>query len=280
MQVLRSIRAITAWRQRQGNTPNHIGLVATMGALHEGHTALIQRAHRACGQVVVSIFVNPAQFGTGEDYTRYPRMLSRDLTVCRKAGVGAVFAPHEKDMYPPGFQTSVEVHDLSRRWEGKARPRHFQGVATVVTKLLNAVRPHVTFFGQKDYQQMLLVRRLVKDLNLGVRVVMCPTVREADGLAFSSRNAYLSSTQREAAPLLYAALQAGRHVIRSGIRSVDKVRAAMADRLQDEPRLRIDYLAVCDPETLEPLAKISGRSVLLGAVRLDHIRLIDNVLVR
>lgn len=251
-----------------------------MGALHEGHTALIQRAHRACGQVVVSIFVNPAQFGSGEDFLTYPRMLSRDLTVCRRAGVAAVFAPHVQDMYPSGFQTSVEVHDLSHRWEGKARPKHFQGVATVVTKLLNVIRPHVTFFGQKDYQQMLLVRRLVKDLNLGVQVVMCPTVREADGLAVSSRNVYLSSTQRKAAPRLYAALQVGRNTIRAGIRSVDKIRSAMADRLAGKPRIHIDYLAVCDPETLEPLAKISGRSVLLGAIRLDHIRLIDNVLVR
>lgn len=279
MRVFRSIRAVSSWRRRQRDTPNGIGFVATMGALHEGHTALIQRARRSCRQVVVSIFVNPSQFGAGEDYSQYPRTLSRDLAICRKAGVAVVFAPHEQAMYPHGFQTSVEVHDLSRRWEGEVRPTHFRGVATVVTKLLNLIRPQTTFFGQKDYQQTLVVRRLVQDLNLGVHVVMCPTIREADGLALSSRNAYLSPSQRRAAPLLYAALQAGRDDVRAGFRSADRIQATMAAHLGRAPRIQVDYLAVCDAETLEPLMKITGRSVLLGAIRVDNIRLIDNVLV-
>ena len=279
MRLVRSTRAMETWSralQREGLV---IGLVPTMGALHEGHRALIRRARLSCDAVVVSLFVNPRQFGAGEDLARYPRRLRQDAALCRDAGADVLFAPSVAAIYPAGYQTSVSVPSLARRWEGAARPRHFEGVATVITKLFSLIRPERAFFGRKDFQQAAIVRRLAADLNLGVRIVVCPTVREADGLALSSRNGYLTPEQRRAAPVLYRALRAGEAAIRGGTTSAARVRAAMRRIVAGEPLAREEYLAVCDAQTLEPLRRVRGRVVLLGAVRLGGVRLIDNLLV-
>lgn len=280
MRLLRSVRAMDTWSRAHRREGLVIGLVPTMGALHEGHRALIRRARLSCDAVVVSLFVNPRQFGAGEDLARYPRPFRRDAALCRDEGVDVLFAPSAAAIYPPGFQTSVSVPSLARRWEGEARPGHFEGVATVVTKLLGLIRPDLAFFGRKDYQQAALVRRLAADLTLGAKIVVCPTVREADGLALSSRNVYLTPEQRRAAPVLYRALRAGAAAIRRGETSAARIRSAMRRLVAKEPLAREDYLAVCDPETLEPLRRVRGRVVLLGAVRIGVVRLIDNLPVR
>ena len=279
MQTIRTAKAMMAWSAahlREGIT---IGLVPTMGALHAGHRALIRAARLSCDAVVVSLFVNPAQFGPKEDFSRYPRKLRADTLLCAKEGVDVLFAAPVGEIYPDGFQTTVSIPKLACRWEGEQRPGHFQGVATVVTKLLTLVRPTAAFFGQKDFQQAVLIKRLVEDLNLGARVIVYPTVREADGLALSSRNVFLTPGQRRAAPVLFQALKAGRAAIRDGVLSGSKIRQIMRTALSAEPMVRLGYLAVCDPDTLEPLARIRDRAVLLGAIRIGRIRLIDNLLV-
>lgn len=279
MRTVRTATAMAAWswaHHREGVT---IGLVPTMGALHAGHRALIRAARLSCDAVVVSLFVNPAQFGPKEDFTRYPRQPGADAILCRKEGVDVLFAPPVSQIYPDGFQTAVAVPSLAHRWEGARRPGHFAGVATVVTKLLTLVRPAAAFFGQKDFQQAALIRRLVEDLNLGARVIVYPTVREADGLALSSRNVYLTPAQRRAAPVLFQALKAGRAAIRTGDRSGARIQRVMRKVVAAEPMARLDYLAVCDPDTLEPLTRVRDRAVLLGAIRIGTIRLLDNLLV-
>jgi len=280
MQTIRTAKAMMAWsaaHHREGVT---IGLVPTMGALHAGHRALIKAARLSCDAVVVSLFVNPAQFGPKEDFSRYPRKPRADASLCAKEGVDVLFAPPVEDIYPDGFQATVSVPKLARRWEGEQRPGHFDGVATVVTKLLTLVRPAAAFFGQKDFQQAALIKRLVEDLNLGACVIVYPTVREADGLALSSRNVFLTPAQRGAAPVLFQALKAGRASIRAGDCSGAKIQQTMRKILSAEPMARLDYLAVCDPDTLEPLKRVRDRAVLLGAIRIGKIRLIDNLLAK
>lgn len=279
MRIIRSLKAIMAWShglRREGVT---IGFVPTMGALHDGHRALIRAARLQCDALVVSIFVNPTQFGPSEDMDKYPRSLSRDRALCRAEGVDVCFEPVADTMYPEGFQTMVSLSAIARRWEGEKRPHHFSGVATVVTKLFGIVRPHVALFGAKDFQQSALVRQLVADLNLDVEIVVHPTVRERDGLAMSSRNAYLSPNERIVAPALYRSLQAGVAAIRKGVTDAAAVQATMEEVVSQEGALTIDYLAVCDPHTLEPLSSVVSRAVLLGAVRLGSVRLIDNLTV-
>ena len=251
-----------------------------MGALHPGHLSLIQRARKSCGTVVVSIFVNPLQFGPREDFQRYPRTLKRDLELCRNNQVDVVFMPGQKDLYPDGFQTTVSLTQLMKRWEGEHRPTHLQGVATVVTKLLTLVRPHQAFFGQKDYQQYLVIDRLVKDLNLGSKIVRCPTVRERDGLAWSSRNQYLRPEQRQGAKMLFQTLRAAREAIQSGQRSTKHILKGAFRRMRSIPNTTIDYVAICDAKTLEPLKVAKRNIVLVGAVRIGGVRLIDNLLMR
>ena len=280
MRVMRSPGAVSAWSRALHREGVIIGMVPTMGALHEGHRALIRAARLSCDAVVVSLFVNPTQFGPREDFSRYPRRLQADAALCRQEGVDLLFTPTPAAMYPRGFQTAVTVHRVAQRWEGAGRPGHFTGVATVVTKLLALVRPESAFFGQKDFQQVAVVRRLVTDLNLGTVVRMCATIREPDGLALSSRNEFLTPTQRRAAPVLYATLQAGRTAIRAGVRSAGRVLQIMRARVVQEPLAEVEYLAVCDPATLEPLRRLTGSAVLLGGIRVGSIRLIDNVLVR
>ncbi|MCK6492943.1 MAG: pantoate--beta-alanine ligase [Nitrospira sp.] len=279
MKTIRSTAAMAAWSKRLHREGVTIGFVPTMGALHAGHRALIRAARLACDAVVVSIFVNPTQFGPTEDLSKYPRRLGLDRSLCRAEGVDVVFAPDRDAMYPPGSQTIVTVPALSRRWEGEARPHHFQGVATIVTKLLSLVQPDTSWFGQKDYQQAALVRQLATDLNLSGRIIVHPTVREADGLALSSRNVYLSAQQRQAAPVLFRALQAGAAALRSGARKGPQIRRHMVRLVAQEPIATIDYLAVCDPRSLEPLATVQSQAVLLGAIRIGGVRLLDNLLV-
>lgn len=280
MRIIRTTQALRTWRRRHDPLQGSIGLVPTMGALHAGHRALIQRARRTCGTVVVSIFVNPLQFGPAEDYGRYPRDLTRDLACCREENVDLVFLPNADLLYPRDFQTTVAVGALSQRWEGESRPTHFQGVTTVVTKLLNLVRPDRAFFGQKDYQQYCLIRQLVKDLDLDSRITLCPTVRDADGFALSSRNRYVTKLQRQQALALYHALSAGKEAIARGTRRADLVEKNMVKVLDAGHGLTIDYLACCDARTLEPLARLRGTVVLLGAIRVGGVRFIDNLIVR
>jgi pantoate--beta-alanine ligase len=279
MKIIRSPKAMAAWShalQREGVT---IGLVPTMGALHDGHRALIRSARLRCDAVVVSIFVNPIQFGPAEDLATYPRARARDRALCRAEGADACFEPTAAAMYPDGFQTTVSLSAIARRWEGEARPQHFSGVATVVAKLFGIVRPHVALFGAKDFQQSVLVRQLVEDLNLGVKIVIHPTVREPDGLAMSSRNIYLSPAERAVATTLYKSLCAGAAAIHNGVTDAAAIQDAMTEVVRKERTLTIDYLAVCDPRTLEPLSAVRSRAVLLGAVRLGAVRLIDNLSV-
>ena len=279
MRRIQTVNAMRTWSrglQRKGVT---IGLVPTMGALHEGHRSLIRAARLACDAVAVSIFVNPLQFGPLEDFDRYPRSLAQDLSLCQSAGVDAVFIPRAQEMYPPDFETAVSVQRLTRRYEGLSRPGHFGGVTTVVTKLLNIIRPDKAFFGQKDYQQAVVVERLAKDLDLDTEIVVRPTVREPDGLALSSRNQHLSPEERKAATVLYRALSEGRELIRAGERSVRKVEAAMTRLIRAEPLVRLDYLAVVDPITLDEVRSVRGRVVLLLAVWTGETRLIDNLIV-
>jgi pantoate--beta-alanine ligase len=280
MKTIHSPSAMTAWSLRLRREGVVIGFVPTMGALHDGHRALIRTARLKCDALVVSIFVNPTQFAPTEDLSTYPRRLAEDRTLCREEGVDACFEPTAAALYPRGFQTVVTVPTVSRRWEGETRPHHFAGVATVVTKLFGIVRPDIAWFGQKDFQQCAVVRQLVKDLNFDVRLVVRPTVRERDGLAMSSRNVFLSTEERRLAPMLYHALLAGQRAIETGVTDSPSVQAIMRKVLAGEPAIRIDYLAVCDPDTLEPLDPIHRQSVILGAIRLGSVRLIDNVLAR
>ncbi|TLY37623.1 MAG: pantoate--beta-alanine ligase [Nitrospirae bacterium] len=277
MHTIRTIKGMVAWSRSAERDGRSIGFVPTMGALHEGHKSLIKSARAACDAVVVSIFVNPLQFGPMEDLERYPRPLEEDMRLCRREKVDVVFLPAVDELYPSAFETAVSVQRLTRRFEGISRPGHFGGVATVVTKLLNIVHPGKAFFGQKDYQQAAVVSRLVADLNICTEIIVRPTVREPDGLALSSRNTFLTLEERKAATVLYQALAAARDVIRDGERSAKKIRAAMIRTIWEEPLARLDYAAVADAETLEEVRSARGRLVLLLAVWIGNTRLIDNM---
>ena len=268
----RHISRITAARKT-------IGFVPTMGALHEGHLSLIAASRGRCDLTVVSVFVNPTQFGPGEDYRRYPRTLRRDAALCHKAGVDLIFVPSVDTIYPPGDTVRVDVGPLGAVLEGASRPGHFNGVATVVLKLLNLVQPDRLFLGQKDYQQTLVIKQLVRSFHLDVDVIVCPTIREADGLAMSSRNRYLHRRRRQAAPLLYQALRAGAARLRAGERSAAALRTVMRKVLAQSPLIRIDYLTVCDPDTLAPLRRVGRTALLAIAARTGQTRLIDNILI-
>ena len=279
MQIIHSVRGLQTWRRSRQGKQGTIGFVPTLGALHEGHRSLLQQARHTSDLVLASIFVNPLQFGPSEDFQRYPRTLSADKTMCRQEGVDLMFIPKPDELFPADFQTSVTVQRLTKRWEGERRPQHFQGVATIVTKLLTLARPDHAFFGLKDFQQFLVVKQLVKDLNLDVKIIGCRTIRETDGLAFSSRNRYLTPRQRPEAVQLYQALRYGARLIRQGKRQRRAIERAMVTYLARETSASIDYMAVCHPHTLEPIEKITGQVILLGAIRLDKVRLIDNLKV-
>jgi len=256
-----------------------VGLVATMGALHEGHLSLVRAALGQCQTVAVSIFVNPAQFGPHEDLSRYPRAMEKDAALLEQLGVHYLFAPQPAEIYPGGFRTYVNVESWSERLEGRSRPGHFRGVTTVVLKLLEIVQPHFAYFGRKDAQQARLVRQMVCDLNLDTEIVVRPIVREADGLAMSSRNAYLNRDERRAATVLHRALDAVRREITGGERDAQHLQAAMRKVLGAEPLASADYAEIVDAETLEPVTRLRRSCLVLLAVFVGTTRLIDNLLV-
>lgn len=256
-----------------------IGLVLTMGALHEGHAALIRRARARCQFVVVTIFVNPTQFGHKEDFGRYPRTLDQDLALCSRENVDLVFAPEQAEVYPAGFQTSVRVQELEQGMEGASRPGHFQGVASVVLKLFNMAQADVSFFGQKDAQQVRIIQQMVSDLNVPIEIEVVPTVREADGLALSSRNRYLTPEQRKHAPVLHQALEQARLNILRGDNRAEVIEKEVADQIAAAPGAELDYVAIVDWKTLKPVKQLAGRVLIAMAVRFGTTRLIDNVLV-
>jgi pantoate--beta-alanine ligase len=264
-------------RREQDRT---IGLVPTMGALHEGHLSLVREARRMCDFVVVSVFVNPTQFGPGEDYERYPRDLTRDTALLTDYNVDYIFAPTVEEMYPKGFSTYVKVEGLSEQLEGASRPGHFRGVATVVTILLNTVRPDFVFFGQKDAQQAVIIRRLIKDLAFDTEIVVLPTVREDSGLAISSRNLYLSPEEQAAAAIIHQAITRAKTAYKDGERSAARLEALVRSTVELEPRARIDYVTVSDAETLEHLEKLDERPILVAvAAYIGKTRLIDNTIL-
>jgi pantoate--beta-alanine ligase len=264
-------------RREQDKT---VGLVPTMGALHEGHLSLVREARRMCDVVVVSVFVNPAQFGPGEDFERYPRDLTKDTALLTDYNVDYIFAPTVEEIYPKGFSTYVNVEGLSEQLEGASRPGHFRGVATVVTILLNTVRPDFAFFGQKDAQQALIIRRLVKDLAFDAEIVILPIVREDSGLAISSRNLYLTPDEQNSATVIHKALKQAKHAFKEGERNAHRIMDVVRNTIDAEPRARLDYVTVADAETLERIDRIDERPTLIAvAAYVGKTRLIDNTIL-
>jgi pantoate--beta-alanine ligase len=277
MERLETLDAMARWRQA---AVGPVGFVPTMGYLHDGHLSLVRRARGENQLVVVGIFVNPTQFGPNEDFTTYPRDMKRDLERLERESVDAVFLPSVDGLYPDEYATYVTVERITARWEGASRPGHFRGVATIVLKLFNIVRPDRAYFGQKDYQQLQVVRRMVTDLDLPIAIVACPIIREPDGLAMSSRNAYLSLGEREAATVILRALKAGEELYKKGERNARDIQRAIENVLSKAPQVKIDYVAVADPETLDSLERIGDRgAVCCLAVRIGKTRLIDNLLL-
>jgi pantoate--beta-alanine ligase len=259
--------------------PGRVGLVPTMGYLHEGHLSLVRRAREECDHVAVSIFVNPTQFGPKEDLSKYPRDIDRDLSLLDPLGVDLVWMPTPEIMYPPGFQTWVDVETITHPLEGSMRPGHFRGVTTVVAKLFNAVQPHKAYFGQKDAQQAAVIRQMTRDLSYPIEIVVCPIVREPDGLAMSSRNVYLDPEQRKAATVLSRALRTAKEAYENGERDAEKLRQVMKDVLAREPLAQMQYVSCADYDTLEELDTVTGKALLSMAVFVGKTRLIDNVVL-
>jgi pantoate--beta-alanine ligase len=250
-----------------------------MGALHEGHTALVKRARQECSRVIASVFVNPKQFGPKEDYQKYPRDLEKDAAKLAAVGVDVLFAPETADVYPDGFRTYVNVEGISERLEGRSRPGHFRGVSTVVLKLFEIVQPHFAYFGRKDAQQVRIISEMSRDLNLDAEIVVCPIVREADGLALSSRNAYLSAEERKAATVLHRALVAARNELSAGVRDALQVQDVMWRIIEAEPLARMDYAEIVSADTFEPVVRVARPSYAVLAVFVGKTRLIDNLLI-
>jgi len=276
MNVITSLPELRAARK---TLPGPVGFVPTMGYLHNGHISLVNAAKAGCTSVVASIFVNPTQFGPNEDLAKYPRDLPRDLSMLEAAGVDLVWTPTPEGMYPPGFQTWVEVQDLTRRLEGELRPGHFRGVTTVVTKLFNAVRPDRAYFGQKDAQQAAAIRRMTSDLDFPIEIVVCPTIRETDGLALSSRNIYLNLDERKAATVLFRALSAAKTAYEGGEREAESLRRIMRELIKAESLASLQYVSCADYDTLEELVTVRDKALLSVAVHLGKTRLIDNFVI-
>jgi pantoate--beta-alanine ligase len=277
--VIRTISEMQKWTDDLRVGERRIGLVPTMGFLHAGHATLIQQAARLTSEVVVSLFVNPTQFGPTEDFEAYPRDFESDFDLIAAAGGSLVFAPTRDEMYPEGFATRVTVGMLSEHLCGASRPGHFEGMATIVAKLLSTVRPHFAIFGQKDAQQLGVIRRMVRDLNLDVEIVGAPTVREADGLAKSSRNSYMDAQEREEAAVIFQALQRARDLVLAGETETRNVLRAMDKLLQNKPKAEVEYIAAVDPVDFQPVQTLSGRVLIATAVRFGKARLIDNLMV-
>lgn len=276
MQTLTSLPDL---RDALAPLPKPLGLVPTMGYLHAGHLSLVHTARMACETIVATIFVNPTQFGPNEDLAAYPRDMEGDLEKLRNEGTDVVWTPTKEDMYPSGFQTWVNVEELTQYLEGAMRPGHFRGVTTVVAKLFNAVRPEKAYFGQKDAQQVAVIKQMVRDLSYPIEIIVCPTMREFDGLAMSSRNAYLKGDERRAATVLYRALNAARNAYKSGERSANTLRHLMADTLRTEPLAKMQYVSCAHPLTLKDLDWVEQDALFSMAVFVGRTRLIDNFLL-
>lgn len=257
-----------------------IGFVPTMGFLHQGHLSLVRESIKQTDFTVVSVFVNPTQFGPGEDFNEYPRDLKRDIKLLEAEGVNAVFSPSSEEMYPEGYSTFVEVLGLQDKLCGRSRPGHFRGVCTVVLKLFNIVRPDIAFFGQKDFQQAVIIKRMVQDLHLEVRIEVLPIIRESDGLAMSSRNSYLSPDERKSALVLYRSLRLAEEQFFHGERNALRIKKDMENLIASEPRAKIDYVEIADPNNLEPLTVIKGSALAAVAVFIGKVRLIDNIILK
>ena len=275
--LVRTVEEMKALSRRWRDEGKTIGFVPTMGYLHEGHLSLVRRAREENDRVVVSIFVNPTQFGPNEDYNRYPRDLDRDMKLLEPIGVDAVFYPSVEEMYPEGYRTYVEVVGITDKLCGASRPGHFRGVCTVCTKLFNIVMPHRAYFGKKDFQQYVVIKNMVRDLNMDIEIVPMPIVREPDGLAMSSRNTYLSPEERQAATCLYRSLKRAVELFESGERDASKIREEVVRVIEAEPLARIDYVEVVDPETFEPVERVEKGTLVALAVFVGPARLIDNV---
>jgi pantoate--beta-alanine ligase len=279
MQIVRTVKELRAWSRTARMAGKTVGLVPTMGALHAGHASLIRMARSRCGAVAVSIFVNPTQFAPNEDYARYPRTLDADCAMAERTGADVVFAPAVEEMYPLGAETFVEVEQISDRLDGQSRPGHFRGVATVVAKLFIAGEPDFAFFGQKDAAQVAVLRRMIADLRMGLELVVCPIVREADGLALSSRNVYLSAEERKRALVLSRSLRHVEELVAGGERDAEKLRAAARTVIGEEPAVRVDYLALVDWATLEPVETAVPGTLFAVAAWVGETRLIDNTIL-
>ena len=280
MQIIHNIAAMQSLADTFRKAGKTIGFVPTMGFLHAGHVSLMQRARQECDVVVVSIFVNPTQFGPNEDFDRYPRDEAGDRATCEAAGIDVLFMPTVAEMYPEKPSVFVNVEGISDILEGAVRPGHFRGVATVVSKLFHLVKPHKAFFGQKDYQQCAVIKRMVKGLDMDVEVVALPTVRERDGLAMSSRNSYLSADERQTAAAIYRALSAAEQLAKTGTRQPEALKNKIQAVVREVKGIEIDYLEIADPESLVPLASEQDSMVLLIAVRIGRARLIDNLVIQ
>ncbi len=280
MQVFNSVKAMQDWCREQKKQGKSIGLVPTMGYLHAGHVSLVRAARRDCDIVVVSIFVNPIQFGQGEDYETYPRELERDSALLVKENADAIFAPEVKDMYPSGYDTFVEVFGgITAKMCGASRPGHFKGVTTVVSKLFHICQPDRAYFGQKDAQQLLIIKKMVSELNFPLEIVRMPIIRESDGLAMSSRNVYLNEEERQQALVLNQALKMTETDIRDGERNIKKIRQKIQDMIETRPLARIDYIEISSGQDLSELEEIQGEVLIALAVKFGNTRLIDNLLV-
>jgi pantoate--beta-alanine ligase len=279
MEVVETIEAVRQQVSAARKKGKKIGLVPTMGAFHQGHISLIDRAVKECDFVVVTIFVNPTQFGPGEDFQKYPRSLDADLEMCGKTGVDLVFVPSTGQIYPSENLTWVNIEKLTEPLCGQFRPGHFRGVTTVCAKLFNIVQSDIAFFGQKDVQQAIVIKKMVADLNMPLKIVLCPTVRDADGLALSSRNQYLTDQQRKDATLIYKSLQECKKMIRAGTTDTKKIIVRMQEVLCQAPAIHIEYVSIVDPETLQSLDHITDQILLAVAVKIGPARLIDNIMV-
>jgi len=280
LKIIRTIREMQAESERERRAGRRIGFVPTMGFLHEGHLSLARIARSLSDRLVLSIYVNPTQFSPNEDFSRYPRDFERDEALCRGEGVDVLFYPTDDEMYPEGYRTFVRVKGITETLCGDSRPGHFEGVATVCLKLFNAVKPHVAVFGQKDAQQAAVIRRMVKDLDLGLEIVTGPIVREPDGLAMSSRNAYLSPTERKEAVVLHESLKLAESLLRKGETSAEAIKRRIRERIGAKPSARIDYVEIVDAESYRPVSRMDSEVLIALAVSFGKTRLIDNILVK
>jgi len=279
MKIITTVKEMQRYVKHNHKRGRRIALVPTMGYFHEGHAMLMREARAQCDRLVVSIFVNPLQFGQGEDFAQYPRDMRRDLAIAKECRVNVIFSPSSEELYPGGYSTFVEEERLSRKLCGPFRPGHFRGVATIVAKLFNIVRPHSAYFGQKDAQQSAMIRKMVADLNYPIHVVVMPTIREKSGLACSSRNKYLNPREKKEAAILYRSLEKAQEMVCAGVRSVQAILGAVRGSITTAPLVRIEYLEAVNPDTLERVAAVDQKTLLAVAARVGGTRLIDNIIL-